>query len=309
MRKNTCIFLSITIILTVIVSTITGCSTKNDNKPKSVNSTVASKHSDIKGLLWKISNGKSIVYLYGSFHVMKGDMLPLGKTIENAFINSNNLVVEFNPNNTDEIQKNQYKMYYEGNDNVYNHLSSTGKDKVNTLAKELSLNMNDLEKLKIWAVNSTFLYTELSKLGFSNTGVDYYFLNKSTNGQKILELESAEKQFDVLNEIPDSEQEQADLINISDMNQEGLKFEKMYEAYKAGNEKALVQLSIDQIKKYTNSYKKIVVDRNIVIADKIDEYLKTNDSYFVVAGTAHFIGDDSVINLLKEKGYKVNRLH
>lgn len=309
MRKKISLFLSIAIILTFIVSATTGCSTKDNSKAKSVNSTVSNKYSDVKGLLWKVSNGKSIVYLYGSFHVIKDDMLPFGKTIENAFTSSNNLVVELNPNNTDEIQKNQYKMYYEGNDNVYNHLSSAGKDKVNALAKELNLNMDDLEKLKIWAINSTFLYTQLSRLGFSNTGVDSYFLKKSSNGQKILELESAAMQFDTLNAVPDSEQEQSDLIDISDMNQEGLKYEKMYEAYKAGDEKTLVKLSIDPIKKYTNSYKKIVVDRNIGMADKIDQYLKANDTYFVVAGIDHFIGGDSVINLLEQKGYKVSRLH
>ncbi len=43
------------------------------------------------------------------------------------------------------------------------------------------------------------------------------------------------------------------------------------------------------------------------MADKIDEYLQTDKTYFIIVGLAHYLGEDSVIKFLEEKGYEINR--
>ena len=52
---------------------------------------------------------------------------------------------------------------------------------------------------------------------------------------------------------------------------------------------------------------KMLKDRNIGMADKIDAYLQTDKTYFVVVGLAHYLGDESVIKYLEEKGFTVER--
>jgi hypothetical protein len=44
------------------------------------------------------------------------------------------------------------------------------------------------------------------------------------------------------------------------------------------------------------------------MAQKIDGYLKTSGTYFVVVGAAHLLGDKGIIQLLKDKGYSVEQL-
>jgi len=46
------------------------------------------------------------------------------------------------------------------------------------------------------------------------------------------------------------------------------------------------------------------------MADNIESLLKTEGSstYFVVVGAAHYIGDNSVINILEDKGYVITRM-
>lgn len=146
-------------------------------------------------------------------------------------------------------------------------------------------------------------------MGFSDTGVDAYFIEKAKGGKKILELESIEKQYDTINEIPDSEQEQQYLIDVNNINEEGSLYEKAYEAYVAGDEKTLVKLSINPLKKYPITYKYMISDRNIEMSGKIDGYLNTNDTYFVIVGTDHLVGNDSVISILTKKGYKAQRIY
>jgi len=51
----------------------------------------------------------------------------------------------------------------------------------------------------------------------------------------------------------------------------------------------------------------ILIDRNFGMAEKIDGYLQTDQTYFVVVGLAHYLGEDSVIQYLMDKGYTVER--
>jgi uncharacterized protein YbaP (TraB family) len=98
-----------------------------------------------------IKKGKSTVYLYGSIHMVKKDMYPLGKTIEDAYNNSKNLALEVVYTEADMALMEKYRATrnYEGNDNVYNHLSSEGKKKLDDLAKEVNINMDTNKTLKL----------------------------------------------------------------------------------------------------------------------------------------------------------------
>ena len=55
-------------------------------------------------------------------------------------------------------------------------------------------------------------------------------------------------------------------------------------------------------------YEKLIFERNKNIASKIEGYLKTKEHYFVVVGTAHLVGKDGIIEILKKKGYLVEQL-
>ena len=52
----------------------------------------------------------------------------------------------------------------------------------------------------------------------------------------------------------------------------------------------------------------ILYKRNKGMAEKAEEYLKNGDNYFFMVGGAHFAGDKGVDDILKEKGYIVERV-
>jgi uncharacterized protein len=41
---------------------------------------------------------------------------------------------------------------------------------------------------------------------------------------------------------------------------------------------------------------------------KIEGFLKTGQTYFVVVGSGHLVGSKGIVNVLKEKGYMVQQL-
>lgn len=316
MNSKKRLLLIVTIVFVMLTSIFSGCSLKNADKGKEASKKTsqqqkapeAKKYGNIKGCIWEIKSDKAKVYLFGSIHIAKKDMYPFDKTVEDAFHNSKNLAVEVDVSDTSKVMNSQSKLIYPANDDVYNHISKEGKEKLDAYAKELGINMNVYKKMKLWVVESAFQQMQLQKFGYSSSdGVDMYFLKAAKGKKKILELESMDFQVDLLNGMSDQVQEGMFFEDIKNSKENETEFSKLYEAYKAADERELVKQLIEPSKQDAVYYKKMLIDRNVGMADKIDGYLKTNDSYFVVAGLAHFIGDDSVVKLLEKKGYTVTR--
>lgn len=317
MNKKRKLFVIITIIFVMVATTLTGCNAKKEEKPKEVSKEASAtktvieeeKHGNPKELIWEIKKDKATVYLFGSIPTDKKDLYPFDKTIEDAFNNSDNLVVETIWSANKGTNNDESKVMYPENDDIYNHISKEEKEKLDACAKEVGMDMETLKKMKPNMVVSTIVIAQLQKLGCCmDYNVDMYFQNKAKGNKKTLEQEGSEFLGKLLDSISEKELNNVLLDNIKDLKQLGNEFNKSYEAYKVGDEKELVKLNLDPSRKYTSYYKKMITDRYIGMAEKIDGYLKTNESYFVVAGIDNFIGDDSVIKLLEKKGYTVKRL-
>jgi hypothetical protein len=55
-------------------------------------------------------------------------------------------------------------------------------------------------------------------------------------------------------------------------------------------------------------YKKLILERNKSMASKIEEFLRTKETYFVIVGAGHLVGNQGIIEILKGKGYHVEQL-
>ena len=50
-------------------------------------------------------------------------------------------------------------------------------------------------------------------------------------------------------------------------------------------------------------------ERNITMAEMIEEFLADDETYFVVVGAGHLVGDNGLINILDERGYVTEQLY
>ena len=56
------------------------------------------------------------------------------------------------------------------------------------------------------------------------------------------------------------------------------------------------------------AYNIVSTERNKGMADKIDELIKDGKKRVVAVGYRHYIGEDSVLDFLEEKGYTISKL-
>ena len=72
-------------------------------------------------------------------------------------------------------------------------------------------------------------------------------------------------------------------------------------------ESIIAKGSLDE-RRFSSINEMLIIRRNRNIVLKIDDYLKTKATYFVVVGAGHLLGEKGIIQLLKERGYTVEQL-
>ena len=269
---------------------------------------------DQKNFLWKVQSRSATVYLLGSIHFLREDVYPLHKTIENAYESSNNLVVEANIN---ELGKLDLKMltdraFYKSDDHLEKHVSPETYRLVKKETGTLGIPVELIRMQKPWFLALSLQAMELMRLGYDpQCGVDYYFLSKAQGKKRILELESLDEQLSLLSGFSDNEQEQFLLYTLKTLNSMGSQVDALVRAWISGDGQAMESILADTVIRDASIapiFGKLFDERNLRMTSKIDGYLNSNGSYFVIVGAGHLVGKRGIIELIKSKGYVVEQL-
>ena len=68
-------------------------------------------------------------------------------------------------------------------------------------------------------------------------------------------------------------------------------------------------LSESDIQMINDYNKKMIIDRNVNMTDKFEEYFNNDYNTLFTVGTAHLVGDNGIANLLTQRGYTVKQIN
>lgn len=264
-----------------------------------------------KSFIWRVGAEGPIVYLLGSIHFLKKENYPLHQKIENAFEESDTLVVEANINDNKKIDPGMIleHAFYPENDVLKAHVSKETYELIQEETGRLSIPTEQTNRCRPWFLAVTISSIELLKLGYDpRYGIDNYFLSKAGKHKRVLELESIDYQIKLLSSLSDVEQELFLLHTLKDLKNTGQQFDKLFKAWISGDQMGMESIMMKYVKedaRLSTAYEKLLYERNRNMAAKIDFYLKTNGTYFVVVGAAHLIGEKGIVEILRGKGYRV----
>jgi uncharacterized protein YbaP (TraB family) len=267
-----------------------------------------------KSFLWEVRSETNTVYILGSVHYMRKNIYPLNKNIEAAFEKSSVLAVEANVNDITgmDMQNLIDKAVYPDNDTLENHVSKNTFELVQKKFEELGMPLFLVDKQKPWFLALSLTSLELLKLGFDPTlGIDVHFLSKAEGKKKIKELESIDYQVNLFSNFSDEEQESFLLYTMEDLDSLEKEADTLIEAWKTGNTQAMestIKKSFSDVSGMSSIIEKILYERNRNMVSKIEDWLKTDETYFVIIGAGHLVGKRGIIEMLGEKGYHVEQL-
>ncbi|HSB05004.1 MAG TPA: TraB/GumN family protein [Thermodesulfobacteriota bacterium] len=269
---------------------------------------------DSKSFLWKVQSETNTVYLLGSIHLFKKELYPLNEKIEEAFDRADLLAVEANIGDTRQmdLQKLIEKAIYLGDDTLEKHVSRETFELIRKRAEGLGLPLELINKQKPWFLGLMFTSVEFLKLGFDpNYGIDKHFLSKADGKKRILELESLDYQINLLSNFNDHDQELFLLLALKDANTQSQEVKELLQAWTSGDVNGLERImtkSIEEDKRLSSVYDILINDRNKNMASKIADFLKMKETYFVIVGAGHLVGNKGIVEILKAKGYHVEQM-
>ncbi len=273
----------------------------------------SAQNNDSKHFLWQIQSQKATVFLLGSIHLAKEELYPLDPIITDSYDSSDFLVVEVDMNKANPLEIMKRATYQDGQT-----LKSSLKLEVFNKMKDAfdSLKMPEIlySKMKPWFAVMTLTNLKLMKEGYkADSGIDMFFMNSATNSKKeVLELESADFQINLMDSVLGKFQNEFVLYTLTDLDSSSEAVDGMFEIWEKGDQQALEDNILEQFKLLPNAevfIKKFLTERNEKMAGKINDFLQTDKTYFVVVGAAHIIGKDGILDLIgKSKKYSIKQL-
>ncbi len=265
-----------------------------------------------KNCLWKVSSKQNTVYLLGSIHLMREEAYPLNKSIEDAYQDTQTLVLEIN---LDEASSSaalllmRSKGLYPAGQTLRENVSAQSFELVKKKTEELGLDFQQISRLRPWLITITLAAVQLEQLGYDPTlGIDKHFFDLAKKDKKeVLNFESIEYQVNLLEGLSSGNQEAALRETIQEMDLFKKEFEEIIKAWSNGEIKKLEELLLDSFKEYPELLDQLLLQRNKNWAPKIEGFLNRKGNVMVVVGAAHLVGNRGVIEMLRQKGYVVEQ--
>ncbi len=266
-------------------------------------------------MVWRVSNEHGELYLGGTIHMLRPSDYPLKPEYDIAFKNSDTLVFETDINATMDMgfqQQMMMQMSLPPGKTLKDILSPKTYARLSAFAAERGLPIDMLQSFKPALVAVTLTQLELQKLGITaNSGIETYFSGLAkTHNKSVASLETPDEQIAIMASMGEGYED--DFINgsLDDFENLAQEFKHLINAWKEGDVSAIDEKMTTMMKdRFPQMYNNLLVKRNFNWIKEIDRLIKTSDKEFILVGAAHLAGNDSVQNLLKAQGYKIEKVN
>ncbi|MBN8212106.1 MAG: TraB/GumN family protein [Xanthomonadales bacterium] len=274
-------------------------------------------------LMWKVSDADNDLYLLGSFHMLKPSDYPLSADVDAAFDDAEAMAFELSPQELQSPELGQ-AMGMAALRTDRTPLNSELPDA--TIAKldawiaangkalqKMGMPAQALQMFEPWFVGLTISLVEMDKQGLDpEIGLDMHFIGRAQKASKpTMGLEKGSEQIAVFDGMTKAEQLQFLDESLNEAVNAKVEIEKLHTAWRRGAAAELLDgMAGDMRRDYPQLYRKINVARNDAWVPKLQRMLddeKTDDT-LVVVGALHLLGEDGVVEKLRAKGYKVERI-
>ncbi|MBB6065177.1 TraB/GumN family protein [Pseudoxanthomonas broegbernensis] len=266
-------------------------------------------------LLWKVSDADNSIYLLGSFHLLGEDDYPLSADVQAAFADAEDLMFELSPEEAASgalpMQMAQAAMRRRAGD-LRGDLGPELWARLQAYVASNKLSMAMLEGFEPWFIGLTVGILEMGKQGLNPAlGLDRHFMEAAARaGKPAAGLEPASEQIAVLAGMSLDEQRQMLAEALQQAEEGPTQARRLHAAWRAGDAARLWnEMAAEMRRDYPALYARINVARNDAWLPKLEQRLaRKDDDTLVVVGALHLLGGDGLVEKLRAKGYRVERI-
>lgn len=293
--------LFLTLIFPIAFFSCSGEATKEEKKDDSGDVVVE----DGKTLLWKISgNGlDQPSYLFGTMHMISEEYFVFSDVLKEKIKSCEMVVMEL-PGLPDMGDATQLMVAPEG-ERIKDLASKEQYDTIIALVEE-KLNMTQEVFEKNYGDKRPLTIISLASLSGMEGKIESYEMSliglAKMNKIKIDGLETIEEQLGFFNSIPGDRMMDMLIESLKTAGKDDGMMDEMQKIYKSQDIEALGKFMVESSPELMEFEDILLTNRNKDWIPKIEAFAKSRKTFFAV-GAAHLVGENGVINLLKEKGY------
>ncbi|MDQ6979316.1 MAG: TraB/GumN family protein [Mariprofundaceae bacterium] len=265
-----------------------------------------------KSSMFELQCQGATVYLGGTVHVLKEDDFPLPDAYQRAYQASDTLVFETDMNAMKEpkaMANMMLAMQYHDDRTLQSVLKPATYAKLEIEAKKLDVDLMTLNNFRPVALMTLMMAIQLHQMGVKEGGVDAHFFAKAIqDGKALTGLESVDFQISMLATMGEGEEDEMILSSLDDFSQMQEHWDEMIQAWREGDLTELEQQFITPMRQHPVMYQQMLVARNQAWLPQILTMVKDHKKALILVGAAHLIGEDGLLQQLKQKGCQARQM-
>ncbi|HEX5757332.1 MAG TPA: TraB/GumN family protein [Arenimonas sp.] len=277
----------------------------------------ASANPPPRPLLWQACDADNCLYLLGSFHLLTADDYPLAESVDAAFDDSERLLFELSPEDMEspETGMRMAQLARRGDgSSLQSRMPEADWTRLEAFSKARGLPLQQFQALEIWFVALMVNVVEMQRLGLDPAlGLDRHMQQRALKAGKTASgLESVDAQLQVFAGMSDVEQLEAMRDTLDTLDRIEQEVRELHTLWRNGDDGALTARFVGNMaEKYPALYRRIQVQRNRAWMPALRAQLDgvRDDNAMAVVGSMHLLGDDGLLAMLRDAGYRVERVN
>lgn len=264
---------------------------------------------DANPALWVVRDADTIIYLFGTFHIMDGRTDWFDDEVRGAFDRSSELVLEADiPSDparvTAQMQPliDRYAVHPQGR-TISSRLTEKQRLVLDQVLGTVGVATGSFERMEPWFINMNLARALGQRIGASVTsGAEAVLRRAAGRRMKFHALETVEDQFRLFDALPEEGQLAQLKAMLDNWDAIGTQLPRMLAVWKRGDAEGLDRILNAGFRADPGLRKALLEDRNRAWAEWIARRLERPGTVFMAVGAGHLVGPDSVQTVLLQQG-------
>lgn len=266
--------------------------------------------------LWQMQDDDTTIYLFGTVHILRPEVEWRSPVFETAFASADTIVFEVDLTSEEAqsaIMKDLVSRgFYDDGRTLRSVLDDEVEAVVETALDSVGLPLDAVNAMEPWMTATNLSTMKLQADGYDpSSGVEAILgAEAKTAGKAFSYLETISDQADAFDLLPEEDQITALYETALMLDESPDMLDQLVEEWADGDVEGLTALVADPegLGNGEAFYQAVLVDRNEKWVPKIEALLDEPGTVLIAVGAGHLVGQDSVIAMLRNAGYTIDRL-
>lgn len=265
-----------------------------------------------KPAMWKLADEDTTIYLFGTLHILPPGFTWRTPKFDAVAASADTLVLEIADQGDARQAAERFRALAtsDGLPPLHERVPPAQRPVLAEMLKKAGLSESQLDGYETWAAALTLGAALYHDVGASaEHGVEQTLSGQFTQASKPIEgLETTAQQLGFFDTLPEASQRRLLASMVEESEGSAKQYAAMAAAWSRGDINAIAVTFDDELRISPDLAEILIRKRNANWTAALEKRLETPGTVLVAVGAGHLAGKDSVVDMLRARGLKVQRV-